>query len=494
MALVVYNTLTGKKEEFVPLKTGKVGMYVCGITAYDSCHLGHARAAIVFDVVVRYLRYKKLDVTYVRNYTDIDDKIINRSNKEGIPCEEITKRYIAEYEEDMKALGVVSPDVAPRATEHIKEMISAVEKLIKNGLAYESNGSVYFSVRKFPGYGKLSGKNIEELEAGARVEVDETKADPLDFALWKASKPGEPKWPSPWGEGRPGWHIECSVMSSKYLGQPFDIHGGGRDLVFPHHENEIAQAEGACGCQFVRYWLHNGFININAEKMSKSLGNIRTIGEVRNAFEKEVIRFFLLSNHYRSPIDYTEENMSNAEKAMGGFYDSLESIVFLANTEADISSAKFNQAEDDLIKRIDDLKKRFEEAMDDDFNTALAVGSVFETLREVNSYAVDKKKASSPSARKKVCVSFVNVLKGGISDVLGFFGSEPSDYKSREKEIGIKRFNLDTEKIGKLIEERRRARASKDFAKADEIRKDLWAMHVELKDRPDGTTDWTVKL
>lgn len=483
--------MSRKKEEFVPLKDGRVGMYVCGITAYDSCHLGHARAAIVFDVIVRYLRYKGYDVTYVRNYTDVDDKIINRANRDGVSCREISERYIKEYEDDMGALGVAMPDIAPRATEHIPEMIEAVEKLIEKGFAYESNGSVYFSVRKFPGYGKLSGKNIEELESGARVEVDETKKDPLDFALWKASKPGEPKWPSPWGEGRPGWHIECSAMSAKYLGQPFDIHGGGRDLVFPHHENEIAQAEGACGCQFVRYWLHNGFININAEKMSKSLGNIKAIGEIREIFDPEVVRYFILSSHYRSPIDYTEENINNAERALVGFYTTYEQIVIAGSSAHRPFALSLSKGEQDLLNKIQSLKNHFEEAMDDDFNTAGAVGSVFEVMNELSGYVAARKK-NWTDATKDICAAFVDAVSK-ISPVLGFFGADPAGFRERNKRFGVKRYGLDVPKIGSLINERAEARGHKNFARADEIRKELNAMKVELNDRPDGTTEWFVR-
>lgn len=490
MTLHVYNTLSRNKEEFVPIKDKKVGMYVCGITAYDSCHLGHARAAVVFDVISRYLRHLGYDLTYVRNYTDIDDKIINRANKENLSCEEISKKYIKEYQEDMKGLDVKTPDIEPKATEHIKEMIETVKKLVEKGLAYESNGSVYFKVREFNGYGKLSGKNIEELEAGARVEVDETKEDPLDFALWKASKPGEPKWPSPWGEGRPGWHIECSVMSTKYLGQPFDIHGGGRDLVFPHHENEIAQAEGACDCQFARYWLHNGFININAEKMSKSLGNIKAIREVREILDTEVIRYFLLSSHYRSPIDYTEENIKNAERAVSGFYKSFGPIVSTSKTGKLGASTKLNNYEESLLSKIEDFKKNFDAAMDDDFNTANAVGLVFEILREINGYVIDKKKASSLDAKAKICAKFKDMIEKSVSPVFGFFGSDPNEFRERLKKFGIKRYNLDPSKIESLIAERKEARKAKNFTRADEIRNELHKMNVELNDRADGTTEW----
>ncbi|MCJ7493900.1 MAG: cysteine--tRNA ligase, partial [Deltaproteobacteria bacterium] len=309
MPLKIYNTLTKKKEEFLPLQKGKVSMYVCGVTVYDRCHIGHARAAVVFDVLFRFLRYRGYEVTYVRNYTDVDDKIIKRANQEGVSCQEIAKRYIQEYEEDMEALGMERPTHEPRATENISQIIDLVKKLVEKGFAYTVDGDVYFSVEKFSSYGKLSGRDLEEMRAGARVEVDERKNNPLDFALWKSSKPGEPEWDSPWGRGRPGWHIECSAMSQRYLGESFDIHGGGQDLIFPHHENEIAQSEAATGKPFVRFWVHNGFVNINHEKMSKSLGNILAIRDLLQDHHPEVLRLFLLSNHYRSPVDFSLQNM-----------------------------------------------------------------------------------------------------------------------------------------------------------------------------------------
>ncbi len=493
MTLKLYNTLHNKKEEFKALQPNKIGMYVCGITAYDSCHLGHARAAIVFDVIVRYLRFSGYDVTYIRNYTDIDDKIIKRANQEGLSCQEIAERYIQEYEQDMQGLGVQAPNQTPKATEHISEMIAAVEKLIEKGLAYELDGSVYFSVRNFSGYGKLSGKNIEELESGARIDVDEAKHDPLDFALWKASKPDEPKWPCPWGEGRPGWHIECSVMSSKYLGQPFDIHGGGRDLVFPHHENEIAQAEGLCGCEFARYWLHNGFININAEKMSKSLGNIKTIREMLEVFDKEVIRYFLLANHYRSPIDYTEDNITNAERAVVSYYASLEHIVEAAKKFDSQANVNLNSYEKDLLKAIKDLKVEFSKAMDDDFNTAQAIAAIFDLIREVNGYVINKQKQSSKPAKAKISAVYLAEVKE-ITQVLGFFNSDYHEFVTRQNKLGIKRFNVEQSQVEGLIEQRKQARKDKDFAKADEIRNQLQTMHIEVKDRPDGTTDWMIRI
>ncbi|MFH1874670.1 MAG: cysteine--tRNA ligase [Pseudomonadota bacterium] len=493
MTLNLYNTLHNQKEEFEPLKSGKIGMYVCGITAYDSCHLGHARAAIVFDVIVRYLRFSGYDVTYIRNYTDIDDKIIKRANQENLSCQEIATRYIQEYEEDMAALGVQNPDQTPKATEHIPEMIAAIEKLIQKDLAYEVNGSIYFSVRKFAGYGKLSGKNIEELESGARIDVDETKQDPLDFALWKASKPGEPKWSSPWGEGRPGWHIECSVMSSKYLGQPFDIHGGGRDLVFPHHENEIAQAEGACGCEFARYWLHNGFININAEKMSKSLGNIKTIKDIRSIFDYEVIRYFLLANHYRSPIDYTEDNVTNAERAVVSYYASLEHIMEAAKNYNANVNLKLNDYEQDLLQAIKGFRTEFQKAMDDDFNTASAIARIFDLIREVNGYVINKQKQSAKDAKAKLAKAYLESIKE-VSQVLGFFGSEYQEFVNRQNKLGLKRFNLEQDQVEDLIAQRSQARKDKNFGKADEIRAQLQDMHIEVKDRPDGATDWMVRI
>src|SRR5512138_466703 len=326
MSLKLYNTLTGTKEEFVPLEPGKVKMYVCGVTVYDNCHIGHARANVAFDVVYRYLRTSGFDVTYVRNYTDIDDKIINRANKEGVPYNVISERYIKTFDEDMARLGLALPTHQPRATEHVDDIIRLVQTLIDRGHAYQSGGDVYFSVETFPSYLKLSKRTLEEMQAGARVEVGELKRNPMDFALWKEAKPGEPFWESPWGKGRPGWHIECSAMSSCLLGETFDIHGGGRDLIFPHHENEIAQSEAATGKPFVRYWLHNGFVNINAEKMSKSLGNFFTIREVLDRYDSEVLRFFLLSAHYRSPIDFSDQNLADAEAGLDRIYSSLAAL------------------------------------------------------------------------------------------------------------------------------------------------------------------------
>lgn len=489
MTLFVYNTLTNKKEEFIPIKPPKVNMYACGITAYDTCHLGHARAAVVFDMAVRYLRHKKFDVTYVRNYTDVDDKIINRANKENVSCDEISQRYIKEYEEDMESLGVVAPNITPKATEHIKEMIATIEKLIANGIAYETEGGVYFSVRKFSGYGKLSGKKIDELESGARVDVDEAKNDPLDFALWKKAKPNEPKWPSPWGDGRPGWHIECSAMSTKYLGQPFDIHGGGRDLIFPHHENEIAQAEGASGCEFVKYWLHNGFININAEKMSKSLGNFTSIRDVLKINDYEAVRLFLLSNHYRSPIDFTQKAMAEAVSSLDRFYETADRLykIHPGKNTSDVPDSDIAKEVKELMSSFD---AKFNEAMDDDFNTAKVVGIVFEIVRVVNKY-LDA--MQSPTSFAGWVVLTFHHIQHVAGDVLGIFGSDPVDYSGRVQKRAEAIRGVDANQIETLIAERKAARASKSFKRSDEIRNELSALGVEIKDKPDGTTEWKLR-
>ncbi|MFH1830059.1 MAG: cysteine--tRNA ligase [Pseudomonadota bacterium] len=491
MPLVVYNSLTSKKEEFVSLNPPKVGMYTCGITAYDTCHIGHARAAVVFDMMYRYLKHRGFEVIHVRNYTDVDDKIINRANKEGVSCNEISERYIQEYEQDMRALGVSDPTIKPKATEHIGEMIQTIEQLIERGFAYERDGNVFFSVRKFQNYGKLSGKNIEELESGARVEVNESKDDPLDFALWKASKPGEPTWDSPWGPGRPGWHIECSAMSTKYLGQPFDIHGGGRDLIFPHHENEIAQAEGATGKEFVRYWLHNGFININAEKMSKSLGNIKSIREVLTGHDAEGIRLFLLSNHYRSPIDFTEKAMEEASASLDRFYETAERLGKIHPGKSASEDAGDAPEAKELKEALDKFDEKFDEAMDDDFNTARAVGLVFEVVKLTNKYLDTIKEACTPFAGW-VLLKFSH-MQQIAGDVLGIFSSDPKEYDKRAHKRVKEAKGVDTDLVERLIQERKNARSNKDFKRADVIRDELAKMGVEIKDRPDNTTEWKLR-
>lgn len=481
--LQIYNTLTRQKEDFQPIEEGKVRMYVCGMTVYDYCHLGHARAMITFDMIYRYLKYLGYDVTFVRNFTDIDDKIIQRSNERKIDYKALSEEFIKAYHEDSQALGTQTPDVEPKATEHIQEMIDIIKGLEDKGLAYQAGNDVFFSVRKFEDYGKLSGKNIEELESGARIDVMETKKDPLDFVLWKGAKPGEPKWPSPWGEGRPGWHIECSAMSMKYLGQTFDIHGGGRDLVFPHHENEIAQSEGCTGKHFANYWIHNGFVNINAEKMSKSLGNFLTIRELLKTFPAEVLRMFLLSAHYRSPIDYTESNMQNAVASLERYYVTKQRLEEFYKNEAKESDGECDET---LLNQIQKLKTGFEEAMNDDFNTAKVIGSIFEVVREWNK-ALDEKKVIS----KKCIEDYFSAMKN-IHTVFGIFGSEAEEFLNELNLKGLKSKDIDPQEVEDLIVKRREARQNKDFKLADQIRDDLLSKGVQLKDNPDGTTSWTL--
>ena len=480
MAIKIYNTLTKRKEEFLPLKEGKVGMYVCGVTVYDFSHIGHARAMIVFDVIYRYLCYKGYEVTYVRNYTDIDDKIIKKANEEGISTEEIAQRYIKEFDKDMEALRVKLPTYSPKATEHIREMIEMIEILQHKGYAYQIEGDVYFRVNRFSDYGKLSGKRIEELRAGARIEVDERKEDPLDFALWKKSKPGEPFWESPWGKGRPGWHIECSVMSQKYLGETFDIHGGGMDLIFPHHENEIAQSEAATGKPFVRYWIHNGFVRINKEKMSKSLGNIFTIREVLQKWHPEVLRLFFLSYHYRSPVEYSEENLSKAKLTLDRFYSLLKSLKEME------SEAKENSSQQDtILKEIETLHSKFEQAMDDDFNTAKALAVLNTFVREVN------REINTKGCLSKDSIQRTKMIFNSIGDVFGIFLDDPDEYFDSEKKRKLAILGISEQEITRLIEERSIARKKKDWRKADAIREELSRKGIILEDTPKGTI-WKV--
>jgi len=489
MALRVYNTLTGSKEEFIPVEPGKVKMYVCGVTVYDHCHIGHARANVVFDMIYRYLRYAGYAVTYVRNYTDIDDKIINRANRDGIPWNEVAERFIGEFDRDMAALGLELPTHQPKATEHIPEIIAIVERLIARGHAYAVEGDVYFRVSTFADYLKLSKRNLEDMLAGARVEVDERKENPMDFALWKGAKPGEPAWESPWGPGRPGWHIECSAMSMKYLGTTFDIHGGGKDLVFPHHENEIAQSEAANGCQFVRYWLHNGFVNINAEKMSKSLGNFFTIKEVLARYDSEVLRFFLLSAHYRSPIDFCDQNLTEAGTGLERIYSALASIDAALQADAVAPAGIGSEAGQELAAKVADFPARFREAMDDDFNTALALGNIFELVRAANRLIAEAS-GLSPDQAELLAATRQRIREAG--QVLGLFHSEPGAFLDRIKGQKMAGMEIGQEEIEQLIAERAAARKAKDFKRSDEIRDLLLARNIVLLDGPEGTT-WKVK-
>ncbi|RME67362.1 MAG: cysteine--tRNA ligase [Nitrospirae bacterium] len=481
----VYNTLSGKKEEFVPVKPGRVNMYVCGVTVYDYCHVGHARAAIVFDVIRRYLRYRGYEVTFVRNFTDIDDKIINRASEEGIPWYEVAKKYTEEYYKDMDALGVERADYEPRATEYINDMIEMIKVLIEKGHAYVVDGDVYFSVESFKDYGKLSKRSLDEMMAGARVDVDPRKKNPLDFALWKASKEGEPAWDSPWGPGRPGWHIECSVMSMKHLGETFDIHGGGADLIFPHHENEIAQSEAYTGRPFVKYWIHNGFITIAKEKMSKSLGNFFTIREVLKGFDPEVLRVFLISTHYRSPIEFSLEHLYEAEAQVDRFYTTL------MRAEYYLKGLKEDETESPEVEHlkqvVEKLPERFQEAMDDDFNTALALGHIFEALKDLNKFLDRRPKARGTGDVIRGAIDAIRQVAG----VLGIFQREPSQWQRsllEKKAIG-----LTEEEIEERIAKRQEARKTKDWATADAIRDELQKAGIILEDTREGTY-WRVKV
>jgi cysteinyl-tRNA synthetase len=482
----IYNTLTRKKEDFVSVTAGKVGMYVCGITAYDVSHLGHARSAIVFDIIKRYLRYKGLNVTHVRNITDVDDKIIAKASQEKVSTDEIAKKFTEEYYKDMDRLGVSRADIEPKATEHINEMIAIIKTLIENGYAYIAAGDVYFEVRKFPEYGRLSNRNLDEMIAGARVEVDEKKKDPLDFALWKASKKGEPFWDSPWGPGRPGWHIECSAMSIKYLGESFDIHGGGADLIFPHHENEIAQSEAFTGKPFVKFWVHNGFITVDKEKMSKSLGNFFTVKEILDKYDPEVVRYFLLSTHYRSPIEFSDVQLNEAIASLDRYYSTVVRIQDIAEAaDTSLQTSDLRMAEE-FEKQLSSLRERFENAMDDDFNSALAIGIIFELIREANRFFDSK---PSGEKAKELALRAKGTLTE-LGSLLNLFQRMPEEwYKAIMK---MKNIGLSEKDIADKISERQKAREEKDWASADRIRKELEDKGIIIEDKKDKTT-WKVR-
>lgn len=472
MSISLYNTLSKKKEPFAPLSGNKVRMYVCGVTVYDMSHIGHARSLVVFDVIARFLRRKGYDLTYVRNFTDVDDKIIARANQLGSGYKEIAQKYIDEFNIDMETLKVKPADIEPRATEYIEHIIAMIVKLESKGLAYKAaDGSVYFDVSGFREYGKLSGRDTEEMIAGARVDIDENKRDPLDFALWKKSKEGEPWWESPWSKGRPGWHIECSAMSTHLLGPTLDIHGGGRDLVFPHHENETAQSEGAYGVPFVRYWVHNGFVTVSGEKMSKSLGNFLTIRELVKEVHPEALRLLLVSHHYRSPIDFSPDAVQTASQGLIRFYEMLDRVNSTAAT-----------AGESRIKPLaESFEQSFDEAMSDDFNTALAVAHIHELTTKINK-ALDQSPAVSH--QDKAALKSVVSL---ISDVLGILEETPGEFLDRIKRSGIGETGLTTPEIEALIQERNAARKAKDFQRADEIRDTLKEKGIQLKDAPEGT-------
>ena len=478
--LKIYNTLSKKKEIFDPVEPGKVGMYVCGPTVYDASHIGHARSMVVFDVIVRYLEAIGYEVTYVRNFTDVDDKIINRARELGVTTRELSERYIDEFYEDMDALKVRRATIEPKATDHIAEIIGAVELLVSRGHAYEAGGDVFFSVETFEKYGALSGRRLDEMEAGARVEVDERKRNPFDFVLWKGGKPGEPTWESPWGKGRPGWHIECSAMSTHFLGRHFDIHGGGKDLIFPHHENEIAQSEGAFDEQFVNVWIHNGFLRIDQEKMSKSLGNFLVIKDILKEYHPEAVRLFLLSHHYRSPIDFTHQAMVEADAGLEKIYALLKRIDLIPRP-SDLKGDERGQGE---------LWSNFCQAMDDDFNSAQGIGFVFEAVRQLNRFMDGiGSKAHQPDI---VRLSSTRADLIRIGEVLGILTEDSTQFFKRRKAGLLEQKEIDAAVVERLIAERAQARQEKDWDRADRIRDELAAMNVLIEDRPEGTI-WKVK-
>lgn len=487
MHIKVYNTLSRGKELLQPMEENHVKLYVCGITSYDYCHIGHARSALVFDMIVRYLRYRGLRVTFVRNFTDIDDKIIKRANERGVPSEQLAQQFIDEFYTDMDGLGILRPDIEPKATEHIGEMIELIEELIEKGLAYQSGSDVYFRVHQFTGYGMLSGRTLEDMQAGARIEVNEQKEDPMDFALWKGSKPGEPKWESPWGEGRPGWHIECSAMSRKYLGETFDIHGGGKDLIFPHHENEIAQSCGASDKPFANLWIHHGFVTIRDEKMSKSLNNFLTIRDVLASYSPEVLRLLIFSTQYRNPLDFSETVMNEAASGLDRMYECLAKIMQLSDGAAEGASVVSKKD----LKKIESLEQRFQQAMDNDFNTAQALGNFFDLVKIFN-----KILAALPAVPSSGDVELLRTTGKTFRELLAILGllrRDPVEYIGQKKQDLLASIDLSEADIVRLIEERNRAREAKDWAAGDAIRDTLLERNIELKDGPEGTT-WDVKL
>ncbi len=508
--VTIYNTLTGKKEPFHPLTPKTVRMYVCGVTVYDYCHLGHARSALVFDIIRRYLEYAGYTVDFVKNFTDVDDKIIKRANELGVPWEAVTTKFIDAYYEDMDKLGVHRASKEPKATDSMADIIALIGQLMKKGIAYQVAGDVYFQVEKYPAYGRLSKRKLEDLQAGARVEVDERKRHPMDFALWKSSKQGEPSWPSPWGPGRPGWHIECSAMSMKYLGETFDIHGGGMDLIFPHHENEIAQSSGATGKEFARYWVHNGFVQINQEKMSKSLGNFFTIREI---FEKskwpqevtgEALRYFLLGTHYRSPLDFSDQSLYEAKNALDGFYDLFQRLS---------EPEQRTTCDNELVSVVDRARMAYRQPLDDDFNTPMALAVIQNLRGNVNRLLERGVSTESRQRARRAFREFGHVLglfqleMWQFAEVSVPFGGM-NETIQRAQQIAIESHSAQQahpafgqttnvpftaaviSDIERKMAERTEARKRKDFAKADEIKKQLTEQGIIIEDKPDGTSRW----
>lgn len=473
MSIKVYNTLTRQKEEFVPIVPGKASIYVCGVTPYNHPHIGNARPFVTWDVIHRFLEHEGYEVTHVQNFTDVDDKIINAANKEGVSWSDICGRYMDAYFEAIDKLNVRRADIYPRVSDHMPEIIAMVEQLIENGFAYVVEGDVYYRVEKFEHYGELSGRNLEDMLAGARIDIDERKENPMDFALWKGAKPGEPSWTSPWGEGRPGWHIECSVMSMKYLGETFDFHGGGSDLIFPHHENEIAQSEGCTGKHpFVKYWLHNGFITVNEEKMSKSLGNFFLVIDILEHFEPETLRFFILSTHYRSPLDFSDERLKEAERSLARLATAQENLCSLAQ----IPGAGPTEQSLALYTKIEGFRNEFLDAMRDDFNTALAISYMFALGKEINTYY-----QSVVAGETKPDGTLVNIMKKIFAEMCGVIGVLEKSALQASADAGLENALMEI-----LIDIRQEARQNKNYAQADALRDKLAGAGIILEDTPQG--------
>ncbi len=487
MSIRIHNTLTRKKELFEPLEPGHVKLYVCGITSYDYCHIGHARSALAFDMIVAYLRYKGFKVTYIRNFTDIDDKIINRAAEQNITSEELANRFIDEFYVDMDKLGIARPTLEPKATENIEEMVYLISELIDKDMAYPAGNDVYYSVNSFSEYGKLSGRSLEDMQAGARISINEIKRDPMDFVLWKGSKPGEPSWESPWGPGRPGWHIECSAMSRKYLGKTFDIHGGGQDLIFPHHENEVAQSEGANDTQFVTTWIHHGFVTIKDEKMSKSLNNFLTIRDITKHYHSEVLRFFVFSTHYRNPLDFSESAMQDAETGLDRLYECVAAIDRLQTENLEAGESIISKKDKSKLLS---LSERFEKAMDNDFNTAQAQGVLFDAAKTINK--INRMLPANPAKtdihRLKETMSIFKKL----AEIMGILREDAATYLRQKKATLLAGLDIEEDTIDTFITERYEARKAKDWKRSDEIRDILLGKNIELKDGPEGTT-WGIK-
>ena len=492
MPLNIYNSKSGRKDELRLLEEGHIKMYVCGITAYDYCHIGHARSALVFDMIVRYFRYRGYKVTYVRNFTDIDDKIIKRAQEQNTSTEELSERFIAAFYEDMNRLGVGRPTVEPRATDHMDEMIQMIQELLDKGLAYQMGDDVYYAVENFKNYGALSGRSLDEMKAGARISVNENKINPMDFVLWKGSKPGEPTWNSPWGPGRPGWHLECSAMSRKYLGDTFDIHGGGQDLIFPHHENEIAQSEGATGVPFVNHWIHHGFVTIKDEKMSKSLGNFLTIREVLDKFSPEALRLFVFSTHYRNPLDYSEAAMQDVVAGLDRLYECLAEIALLPPAgPAAAQQGLTSVATAAEVQKLESLATRYQEVMDNDFNTAQALGHLFDAVKTLNK--IKQALPARPADRDLDLLHDSARAIKTLANIMGLITEEPLAYIEARQEKLLRQFGIDKKMVEDLIRERTRAREQKNWARGDEIRAELLGRHIELKDNA-GSTTWRVRV